>query len=122
LYWEKNGAGAPIGGTPAGDGATLPITIPITLPSVGVTDTYRIRAAQYSAAGLEGFTFHDSRGTALTRMSRKLDVLELAKVSGLDRYLVSRRLPELVPVHVRRGKPRVCSVAGTPQTTWYTVR
>ena len=44
--------------------------------------------------------------------------VELAKVSGLDRYLVSRRLPELVPVHVRRGKPRVCTVAGTPQTTW----
>jgi hypothetical protein len=48
--------------------------------------------------------------------------VELAKVSGLDRYLVSRRLPELVPVHVRRGKPRVCTVAGSAQGTWYPVR
>jgi hypothetical protein len=45
--------------------------------------------------------------------------VELAKASGLDRYLVSRRLPELVPTHARRGKPRVCTVASTPQTTWY---
>jgi integrase len=33
-------------------------------------------------AGLEGFTFHDSRATALTRMARTLDVMTLAKVSG----------------------------------------
>lgn len=48
--------------------------------------------------------------------------VELAHETGLDRYLVSRRLPELVPVHARRGKPRVCSVNGTPMTTWYPVR
>lgn len=48
--------------------------------------------------------------------------VELAKVSGLDRYLVSRRLPELVPVYARRGRPRVCSVNNTPMTTWYPVR
>lgn len=33
-------------------------------------------------AGLSGFTFHDSRATALTRMARRLDVMTLAKVSG----------------------------------------
>ena len=54
---------------------------------------------------------------ALTRWPGSTAV-ELAKVSGLDRYLLSRRLPELVPIWVRRGKPRVCTVAGTPQTTW----
>jgi hypothetical protein len=47
--------------------------------------------------------------------------VELAKVSGLDRYLVSRRLPELTPIWVRRGRPRACSVAGTIQGTWYVV-
>jgi hypothetical protein len=31
-------------------------------------------------------------------------------------------LPELVPVWARRGKPRLCSVAGTAQTTWYPTR
>ena len=30
-----------------------------------------------------------------------------------------RRLPELVPQYARRGKPRVCTVASTPQTVWY---
>ncbi len=33
-------------------------------------------------AGLEGFTFHDSRHTAATRLARKLTVLELCKVFG----------------------------------------
>jgi hypothetical protein len=54
---------------------------------------------------------------ALTRWPGSTAV-ELAKVSGLDRYLVSRRLPELVPMHAKRGTARTCTVAGTPQTTW----
>jgi integrase len=33
-------------------------------------------------AGLSGFVFHDARATALTRMSKKVDVLQLAKISG----------------------------------------
>lgn len=33
-------------------------------------------------AGLSGFTFHDARATALTRMAKRVDVLELAKISG----------------------------------------
>ena len=37
------------------------------------------------------------------------------------RFECSRRLPELVPFRVRRGKPRVCSVNRNPQTTWYPV-
>ena len=33
-------------------------------------------------AGLSGFTFHDSRALALTRLSKKLNPLQLAKVAG----------------------------------------
>jgi len=33
-------------------------------------------------AGLEGFTFHDSRHSAATRMGRLLDILDLCKVFG----------------------------------------
>lgn len=33
-------------------------------------------------AGLSGFTFHDSRSEALTRLSAKLDPFELARLSG----------------------------------------
>lgn len=36
----------------------------------------------HQRAGLLGFTFHDSRHTAATRMARRLDVLDLCKVFG----------------------------------------
>lgn len=47
--------------------------------------------------------------------------VELARLAGLDRYAVSRRLPELQPVHVRRGPPRECTVNRRPQSTWFAV-
>jgi hypothetical protein len=47
--------------------------------------------------------------------------VELAHLAGLDRYAVSRRLPELQPVHVRRGPPRDCTINRRPQSTWYVV-
>jgi integrase len=34
------------------------------------------------AAGLSGLTFHDTRRTALTRLAKRFDVLELARISG----------------------------------------
>ena len=33
-------------------------------------------------AELDGFTFHDSRATAITRLAKKLDILDLAKMIG----------------------------------------
>lgn len=48
--------------------------------------------------------------------------VELARKAELDRYAVSRRLPELQPVHVRRGPPRECTINGNPQSTWHPVR
>lgn len=35
-----------------------------------------------SRAGLEGFTFHDSRHTAATMLAKKVDVLDLCKIFG----------------------------------------
>ena len=59
---------------------------------------------------------------ALTRCPGSTAV-ELAKASGLDRYLVSRRLPDLARAGLaRRMAPRVCRVNGTAQTTWYATR
>lgn len=52
----------------------------------GFTVTDRTRDASFRKAriraGLNGFTFHDSRAVALTRLSRKLNVMELARVIG----------------------------------------
>ena len=47
--------------------------------------------------------------------------VELANLIGMDRYAISRRLPELMPVHVRRGKPRPCTINGRPQSTWWPI-
>ena len=33
-------------------------------------------------AGLTGFTFHDARALALTRLAKKVDVLTLARIAG----------------------------------------
>lgn len=35
------------------------------------------------------------------------------------RPMVARRLPELVPVHVRKGEARVCDVCGSESVTWW---
>lgn len=48
--------------------------------SAGSLDALFRKARQ--AAGLDGFTFHDSRATALTLLSRRVDVLTLARISG----------------------------------------
>lgn len=55
---------------------------------------------------------------ALTRWPGSTAV-ELATNSGLDRYLVSRRLPELATLGLaRRMAPRACRVKGSAQTVW----
>jgi integrase len=36
-----------------------------------------------TALGIEGLRFHDSRGEALTRLSKKVDVLTLSRISGI---------------------------------------
>ncbi|WP_116140051.1 hypothetical protein [Paraburkholderia sp. BL27I4N3] len=35
------------------------------------------------ALGIANLTFHDSRGEALTRLSKKVDVLTLSRISGI---------------------------------------
>jgi integrase len=55
-----------------------------------VGKNFRLTTAQLDAlfrkardrAGLVDLHFHDSRRTALTRLSKRLDALELARVSG----------------------------------------
>jgi len=37
------------------------------------------------------------------------------------RYIAGRRLSELSPVHVRRGKPRSCEVTGNAALVWHPV-
>lgn len=38
---------------------------------------------------------------------------------ALYRPMLGRRLPELVPVHVRKGEARMCEVTGAESLTWW---
>lgn len=53
---------------------------PLFTVGPGTRDMLFRRARQ--AAKLEGFTFHDARATALTRLARRVDVLTLARIAG----------------------------------------
>lgn len=47
---------------------------------------------------------------------------ELARATGLDRYMLARRLPELCDSdRVVRGDARRCSVSGRSAATWWPV-
>ncbi|MCK5127675.1 MAG: MarR family transcriptional regulator [candidate division Zixibacteria bacterium] len=46
---------------------------------------------------------------------------ELAMISGIDRYIVARRLPELAPMHAEKGEARKCNDSGRQAITWYPV-
>lgn len=51
-------------------------------------------------AGIEGPTFHDARATALTRLSKKLDILELARMVG-------HRDPRSLMVYYRKSATEI---------------
>jgi len=52
---------------------------------------------------IEGLRFHDSRGSALTRLSRKVDVLTLAKISG------HRDLRQLLAAYYRESASSIAA-------------
>ena len=53
-------------------------------PYFNVTDESRdsLFRKAVTRAGIEGLTFHDSRHEAITRLTRKLNILELARMVG----------------------------------------
>lgn len=54
------------------------------------------------------------------RSNPDLTAAEIAVICGLDRYTLSRRLPELRENGlVWNGKPRYCRVRNTLMQTWY---
>ena len=63
-------------------------------------------------------------GKTAVELGRLLDGTPCREIPREDhwwRIEASRRLAELDPVHVRRGEPRICSIAGTSQGTWWPV-
>ena len=50
--------------------------------TVGANEASTLFAKLTKSLMIDGLTFHDARGTALTMLSKKVDVMTLAKVSG----------------------------------------
>lgn len=102
------------------------------------TVTNRSRDALFrkgrNAAGIKGLTFHDSRSEGISRLSKQMDVLELARVVGhrdpkslmhyyrADAAAIARRLAEREPrpkpppqsTGDETAAPRASRRAGTP--------
>ena len=56
----------------------------------------------------------------LVRKFPGLTSMELAGMSGEDRYMIARRLPEaLTAGAIRKGEQRACSVTGRLALTWW---
>ena len=56
----------------------------------------------------------------LVRKFPGLTSMELAGMSGEDRYMIARRLPEaLTAGAIRKGEQRTCSVTGRLALTWW---
>jgi integrase len=56
-------------------------------------------------SGLSGFTFHDSRREALTRLSRKVNVLQLAKMVG-------HRNPKSLMIYYQESASEIAKLLG----------
>jgi hypothetical protein len=80
-------------------------------------ETSHMAAQRIKASGALGC--QQSAVFAAVRQWPGSTAVELARLAGMDRYAVSRRLPELEPVHVRRGEARTCEANGRPQVTWW---
>lgn len=73
-----------------GDERSVPLTLRAIELFKCIPDGFSVSAASRDsifrearkAAGLSGFTFHDARALALTRLSKKVDVLTLARIAG----------------------------------------
>jgi integrase len=89
ISFERRGTVAHLPFTKNGDPRDVPLSAR-ALRLVELCHPFTVSASSLDAlfrkarrnAGLEGFTFHDSRATALTRMSKHVDVLTLARISG----------------------------------------
>lgn len=73
-----------------------------------------------AASGIQ----RDQRSMAAAAVKRHpgLTSMKLADVTGLDRYMLARRLPELLKTkQVWRGPAMPCPVSGRSACTWWPV-
>ena len=82
--------------------------------------TSHAAAVHVVASGLQALQ-HDRAARAVTAHPG-LTSMELAQASGHDRYMLARRLPELLEDgRVWRGPKKPCEVSGRSACTWWPV-
>lgn len=63
-----------------------------------------------------------AKAAAAVKLHPGLTSMKLAQVTGLDRYMLARRLPELLKAEqVWRGPAMPCPVSGRSACTWWPV-
>lgn len=77
-------------------------------------------AAHVVSSGLQAI--QQDRTAAAVKLHPGLTSMELAKATGNDRYMLARRLPELMENgRVWRGPKKPCPVSGRSACTWWPV-
>lgn len=77
-------------------------------------------AAHVASSGLQ--TVQQDRAASALRSHPGLTSMELAKATGHDRYMLARRLPELLEDgRAWLGPKKPCEVSGRSACTWWPV-
>jgi len=77
-------------------------------------------AVHIVASGIQAI--QQDRAASAVKVNPGLTSMELAKASGHDRYMLARRLPELLEDgRVWRGPKKPCEVSGRSACTWWPV-
>jgi hypothetical protein len=87
---------------------------------VGSTGPIQSQEAAKAAEASGGDGAPGDRCLASVMKSPGKTAAELAAAAGLDRHVVSRRLPDLRRAsRVLNGQPRACAVTGRLSLTWF---
>lgn len=92
---------------------------PVETPIARKTDpaSSHLAAAEITSSGARAH--QQAQTIAAVRAFPGLTSQELSDLTGLERYMLARRLPEAVTAGaVRKGEQRTCSVTGRLALTW----
>ncbi len=94
------------------------MSIDIRTPASRATDPASSHAAE-AAMNRQGWCgTQQERVWAAVKRWPNCTSAELAERSGLDRFAIARRLPELDGIHIERGALRKCTVTKRLSLTW----
>jgi len=83
-------------------------------------DTSHDAAAHVVSSGLQAI--QQERAAGALKVHPGMTSMELAKATGHDRYMLARRLPELLEDgRAWRGPKKPCQVSGRSACTWWPV-